>query len=460
MRNQFLLASLLFLNGCSQLPSVGPDFVAISPKVPDRFVNSDEFTKNATFHTDWWNGVNDPTLKNILQVAFSRNFQIESAQAKVREARAQLGIAHSGFLPSVDLDGSASRTRPRSLLPGILPTKTIDFYSIGSGILWDIDIFGGLRRETEAAEAVLNRATLQQEDAQHQIAAEIVKVYLRVRELQHDLKDYNAIQLLRKKQLHLTESQVTAGRGVESDILATRSLLDEVSIHASDCERQLNESINALIILSGCESEDIRGFLKDESTLPSITIETYAVPSEVLKSRLDIQVAQATVHEATARLGVSISELYPRISLIGNFGWASSETNSLVSSSSKFWSFGPEIKWNLFAGGRITSQIEASEARLDESIIAYREILSRAFADVDTQLMAVNATSATFTLSENIKEASIRMRDLQSALLSAGRISKQDLIPHEIKVLEDSIAARKAQVSKEIARVGLCKALV
>ena len=366
---------LATVTGCT----VGPDYVRPVVDTPDewRFTIKDA---SGTVNARWWEQFNDPVLDALIQDALANNKDVRIAAARVEEFAARVDITRAGFYPQIGYDGAASRSRPAG------SSRINDSYLASLNVGWELDVWGRIRRATEASRAQL----LAEEEVRRTVimtlVSSVASSYINLRNLDRQLEV--AIRTLesRGKSVELFEIQFKGGVVSELEVAQIRSEYEQAAVRIPSLERQIALQENALSILLGHNPGDIpRGKTIDELGLPQVPA---GIPSELLTRRPDIQRAEQDLIAANAQIGVARSQYFPTISLSGLFGYASTELSDLLQSSSEIWGIGADALGPVFTGGRISSQVRASEAVQQQALVSYTQAVQTAFQEVDDALIS------------------------------------------------------------------------
>jgi NodT family efflux transporter outer membrane factor (OMF) lipoprotein len=381
------------LTGCM----VGPNFkapVAAPPQHWSEPLGGGESERAATLAT-WWRGFHDPELDSLVKRAMASNLDLRAAEARVRQARAARGLAEAQRWPEADVSGSAARAKQSAnqpLIGSALPPGTpltSNVYQGGFDASWELDLFGGVRRGAEAADADLAAAGFSRADAQVTLVAEVARNYTLARSFQQRLA-------IARQNLTAQQDIVTLARdrhhqgltsGLEPEQAATVLAQTEAQVPA--LESGLQQAIHHLGVLLGQQPGALQAELEAQAPIPATPPEVPAgLPSDLLRRRPDIRVAERQLAAATARIGLATAELFPKFSLTGNYGYLSIESGNLVSSNSSTWSVGPSFQWHLFDAGRVRANIRIQDARQEQALAGYEKAVLVGFEDVENALVA------------------------------------------------------------------------
>ncbi len=378
-----LLLLPLFMGGCM---SVGPDYER--PELP----NIPGAQTNVVDVAEWWNQFNDPVLTDMVQAALTNNLNLKSATARVRQARAQLGRARAAFGPDVDLTGNVNRFKPSENAsqftgifapPGAFDAQTL--YNTGFDAVWEIDLFGTVRRGLEYAVADFETKELDLVAVQVTVAAETAQAYLMARTFQYRLEVAKANLKTQCDTLEILESRLSAG--LENELAVQQARYNYESTHATvpALEAGLASSLTALAVLIGEMPGEL--VLSSGSGLPQSSLNMVGIPADVLRRRPDVCRAERELAAQTARLGIAVAELYPRFTLTGSIGLESLKPSNLFQSESGTYSILPGVRWPIFHWGSIRNNIKIQEALQEQTFAAYESTVLHAVKEVRDALV-------------------------------------------------------------------------
>lgn len=316
----------------------------------------------------WWQTFNDPVLNSLIDRAVQSNLDLRIAEARLREARAERGVTAAGLWPAVNSAGSYSRTHYSEYGPvvqaalaaagsagGHAPSikQQQDLYQASFDASWEIDVFGGIRRSVEAADATAGAAQENQRGVLVTLLAEVARNYVELRGAQRQI--IITLDNIKTQQdtLDLTRSRYTAGLTSEIDVLRQEAQLTSTQSQIPTLESSVKRSIHSLGILLGKEPGALREELSKNAPIPGTPPEVpVGLPSELLRRRPDVRSAERELAAATAQIGVAVADLFPSFSLTGSAGRQSEKFSDLGLGASKFWNVGPSIHLPIFEGER------------------------------------------------------------------------------------------------------------
>ncbi|MEZ5441671.1 MAG: TolC family protein, partial [Lysobacterales bacterium] len=305
--------------------TVGPDFVRPEPVLPDRFDQaSAEQAAVLPQPGSLWAALGDPDLQALLQLARERNRDLAMAAARLDETRAISGLTVYSWFPTVTADGGAERNKPSARDPNLPPdvAQTNDSYRVGFDAIWEIDLFGSLRRQSEAVFRDADAAEAALDDVLRSVEAEVAQAYLSWRGTQQRLQGRRRNVANLQENIGLLEAMLDAGRGTELEVRRQRALGLSVAAQVPQLEAEVVRQEQRLAVLTAQPVAELRAMLAPERPLPAVP-ELVAVgdPQAWLRRRPDVRQSEMALAAATARVGVEMAELYPKLNLLGSFGW-------------------------------------------------------------------------------------------------------------------------------------------
>lgn len=382
------IVSIAFLVGCA---SVGPDYERSDPPVPGVWHTP---LKGGLIHgeTDpvtlakWWIVLNDPDLNRLVRRAVTGSLDLKQALARLREARARRFIAEADRFPTLDATGTATRSRD-SENAGSGTTRTL--YSIGFDAGWEIDVFGGVRRTVEAAEADYMASREDLRDVMVSLMAEVVLNYIEMRTIQARLATAQMSIKNQEETYQLTRWRFEAGLSDELDERRARASLESTRSRIPTLRTSLEEAKNRLAVLTGTHSGKLHKDLENVRPVPIIPLTiAVGVPADVLRQRPDVRKAEQELAAQTARVGVAEADLYPKLTLNGSIGFDALSTGDLLSSGSRSYSYGPRITWRIFDAGAVRRNIEVQSSKQQQALIAYESAVLKALEETENALAA------------------------------------------------------------------------
>jgi NodT family efflux transporter outer membrane factor (OMF) lipoprotein len=463
-----LLLGAGFMAGCA----VGPDYRPPAVDVSSRFIGQDRVAdRNARTKTEleaWWAGFEDPLLTRFVGLALGQNLDIAQAAARVTQSRAALRQTNSVLLPAGTLSAQGAKVYESLETPlgQVLNTasdfdRSAQYYEADAGASWEADIFGGLRREREAARAEYQASAAGAIATQLAVAAQTADVYVTIRGLQARIAIARQQADTRRQLLATIQLQYEKGIAADLQMRQAEGSLAQVDAQIPVLEDGLDAAMNALDVLLGAQPGTYRAELNPAAPIPVAPgLAETGTPAEMIRRRPDLIVAERHLAAATARIGVAISEYYPKFSLGALLGSATaiSSGNLFTNGASQSRSL-LGLRWRLFDFGRVESQIAAARGQQAEALAAYRLAVLRATEEVENSFSAlVNRETQVGILTKG--ESSLaRARDIALAAYRGGVVSLIEVLDADGNLLQMRDAMAQAQTEAARAAVASFLAL-
>ncbi len=454
---------LVLLTGCM----VGPNFRRPQTSMPSDWTGPTSVltaqtpTDAETVLAQWWTVFDDPTLTSLVERAVGSNLDLKVAEARVRQARASRAIAFSGIGPTVDASGSYQRSRtPVSGSSGGTNGVTSNQYQAGFDALWELDFFGGIRRGIEAADADLLASVESRRDVLVSLTAEVAFNYINLRAYQQRIAIAEKNLKSQQHSADLTRQRFEGGFVSGLDVANANAQVATTASQIPVLESAARQTIYNLGVLLGSEPTALMTELNPTADIPGTPPAVpVGVPSDLLRRRPDIRMAEASIHSATARIGVATADLFPRFTIAGAAGYKNSDLGSTFNWASRLWSFGPSVSWPVFTMGRIRSNIELQKAIQEEQAITYQKTVLTALQEVENALIASSKEQE--HRAELIKAVAANRKavELATSLYTQGETNFLNVLDAQrsLYTSEDSLAQSTGNVSSDL--VALYKAL-
>lgn len=461
-----MLFGTSLLAGCS----VGPDYVRPDASLPQHYlVNHDQMTLVRQPDLDrWWQEFNDQQLTRLVTLALSQNMDIGQAHARVMQARAGLQSANAELLPSGNINGSAARAYQSLETPmGQVASVSPEFdrynsaYELDLQASWELDLFGRLRRQREAALAGYQAAEAAAIATRLSVAAQTADIYLGIRGLQ--ARQNIAVEQVATlaKRLSLTKMLYDNELAAELDVRQAEGALAETRAAVTNLEESLEIAMNAMDIMLGSAPGTHRDLLSMPMTIPAVPAMAHmGTPGDLLRRRPDIIVAERRLVAANARIGAAMAEYYPGFSLSGLIGSATAVSSANLFSNNASQSAGiVGLRWRLFDFSRIDAQIDLARGEEAEMLIAYRQAALKATEDVESSLSALSQREKRVAELNRGEDAMKRARFLTVQSYEKGVLSLLEVLRADEDLLRISDARVVAHTEAARAAVSSFKAL-
>jgi len=341
-----------------------------------------------------WAGFGSGELDALIERALAANTTIAQAGARLNEARALSGLSTYSWFPTVDASAARDKTQFSSddpLAPGGIRTDT---YRAGFDASWEIDLFGGLRNEFHAIDRRVESRAARLADAQLSIVAETAQTWFSLIGARETLA-------LRRDQLEnleenvrILEARVRAGASNALDLAQAEAQRRAVAASVPQAEAELVRQEQRLAVLTAWPIETLRANLSPAATMPALpALVATGTPEEWMKRRPDIRAAERELAASYSDIGDEMAEYFPKVTLLGGFGWTATSEGSIGDDEAERWHYGPSITWRIFDFGRIHQQVKAAEARRDGQLAAYQETVLKALEETENALAGFRAAN-------------------------------------------------------------------
>jgi outer membrane protein, multidrug efflux system len=387
MRNKtIILLVAVALTGCM----VGPNYQRPSVDVPQGWRFEDKEAKDVA-NTVWWEQFNDPVLNDLIQIALKENKDLKIAAARIEQFVGQLQTTRAPLLPQISAGGLAGRQRVSettgpTTLEGVKSAHpTFNDFQIFLNASWEIDLWGKVRRATEAARANI----LSTEEARRSViltlVSSVASSYVNLLDLDKQLDVTRMTAKTYKEAYDVFKLRFDHGIVSELEVSQTKAQYEQALANIPFFEKVIAQQENAICVLLGRNPGPIpRGKTIDQLNLPSVPA---GLPSDLLTNRPDIRQAEQDLVAANANIGAAKAQYFPSISLTGLFGFASSDLAKLFYGPAKIWSFGAPIAAPIFTGGAISGQVKSAEAVEQQALVRYQQVIQTAFQEMDNALV-------------------------------------------------------------------------
>lgn len=377
MKTPLPALSLALLCGCA---AVGPD-----AKIPDAPEATHLFTTDEGIEADnlayWWTHFNDPVLTHLVKQGLASAPTVEAALARLRAARAERESVDASFYPQFTADGSYRWSRAWGANDTSGWNRNL---SAGVDASWEIDIFGGLRRAAERAEAQEAKLAYSLQDVRVSLAAEIASAYVAVRRYEGQLAIAEANLDLQERNVELVKKRYVSGDVIRYDVVTAEAQAARTRALLPQHRTNLNDAMLRLDWLTGNAPYTLKDRLsetQDVMHLPEMPPKS--LPAELLRRRADIRMAEMDIVAQTAAIGVAEAELYPKFSLGGSIGISSPDLTPWDSYTQNV-GFGPSVRWNLFGFGYWQRRVNAAKATLEATVADYRDTVLDAYRETES----------------------------------------------------------------------------
>lgn len=393
---------------------VGPDYRRPTVETPQNWRFQEQETREIV-DTLWWEQFNDPVLNDLIRIGLAENRDVKIAAARVEQFMGQFVTTRSTLFPQLFAGASAGRDRATEKGPAgsssAVANPAENYQAFGSAS-WEIDLWGKLRRATEAARADILSAEESKKGVVLSLVASIATGYINLRDLDKQLEIAQSTVASRKESYDIFDLRFKGGVVSELELNQIRSQYEEALATIPVFQKTIAQQENNLSVILGRNPGPIpRGKTIDELVLPVIPA---GLPSDILERRPDIRQAEQDLISANARIGVAKAQYFPSISLTGMFGWSSTNLSDLFTGPARTWSWAAPVVAPIFTAGAISGQVTAAKAFQQQALLNYQQTIQNAFRDVDNALIDHKRTG---------EQLAIQGRQVES-LLNYARIAR------------------------------------
>jgi multidrug efflux system outer membrane protein len=382
-----LIAALLVANlvtGCA----VGPNYHKPDVQTPAAYHDLQPTSQagvQAASYADlpWWQVFSDPVLQDLIRTALKQNYDLQTATERINAARAQLAITRSSLFPQVQGESNFTGGKDQNF------QSKSNFLALTADAAFQVDLFGGLRRATQASRAQMLATEAARQTVVLTLVSDVATDYFALLQLDLELQISRDTVKTQEDSVKLTSLRLDHGVATKLDVLQAQQVLDTANAQIPDLERQIGQEEDAISILLGNYPQSLpRGLaLADQPLPPGVPP---GLPSALLERRPDIRQAEQQLIAANAQIGVAKAQFFPQISLTGAGGGAfgrSSLFSSMMSSQTAVWAYGAQVSQPIFTGGALRGNLHLAEAQHQAALLTYKEAIQHAFGDVSDALI-------------------------------------------------------------------------
>lgn len=385
--------SSLLLFGSLTACAVGPSYRPSHEPVPAHFGNASEGgLSEGEVVAQFWTLFNDPVLDRLVSDTLAENKDLVQAASNLQASRSAARLQGFDAFPTVTAGGSYSHTLVSAHQFAVPNTtreeRTIDTFDAGFDAFWELDFFGRVRRGREAARAEAGAAEATLRDAIVSVTGEVARNYCVLRGLQDQLAVAERNAVNQRQTLDLTQVRLDAGRGTDLDVARAAAQLETTEATIPPLHTAIATTIHRLSVLTGRQPEALMSDLSPVQPLPTLpALSGIGDPESLLRRRPDVRIAERNLAAATARIGVSVADLFPRITFVGSAGYDAASARDLGKSPAETFSIAPTITWAAFDLGRVRTRIHIARAEANGALAAYQGSVLHALEDTENSLV-------------------------------------------------------------------------
>jgi outer membrane protein, multidrug efflux system len=475
------------------IPAVGPDYKGPPQvEVPAQYKNTWKKAdpRDSEARGQWWTVFHDSLLNRLESQAVAANQNIALAVDRITELRAQTRVAQADFFPNIDAEPAAVRERltnngPQqrgelvgnnpfaTSIPGgstsvsgnkplILSTQplseTYNTFQFPLDLNWELDLFGRVRRNREAAQATAEAAGADLNNTLLSVTASVAQTYYDIRALDAEFAVLQRTISTRQDGLGIAQERLNAGLTSELDVTRAQSDLASDQADLYSVQRSRDEMENSLATMLGFPASDFK--LERRALIDTHVPDIPAgIPSSLLERRPDVSEAERQLAAANARIGVAYAAFFPVIKLTGAGGFESADMGDIFAWESRLWQIGPSITFPIFEGGRNVANLQAARSRYNQQVDTYRQQVLVAFQDVESALADLQTLSDQSSAQDRAVAAAVKSLQLSQNQYGKGATNFIDVLDAERTLLSDERVSVQLFGQRLQATVLLVKAL-
>ncbi len=477
MRVRYLLTRssalvALFLGACA----VGPDFqrpdaahggTYVESPVPEKLgggadgaVTAQNVRIGNDLAGDWWTLYRSDALNQFVTQALSGNATLAGASAALRQAQENLAASRGSLFPSVNANALAERERASGAAIGLnTPGNAFSLYNAGVSVSYTLDLFGGVRRQIEAAQAQVDYEENEYRATQLALTANIVTSVIREAQLREQIQALREVEKLQRSGLVIVDRRFSLGAVTRTDVLNQRTALAQTIAAISPLEKQRAQVRHQLATYAGKAPSEVDLAAFDVAHLELPVDVPVSVPSDLVHQRPDILAAESLLHAASAQVGVATANLYPQITLGGSYGSEALSTSSLFKPASATWGLTGNIAQPIFRGGTLRAQRRAAIAAYDQSAAAYRQTVLTAFQNVADALRSLEIDAQALAAQSDAYVQAKAAADLAQRQFDTGAASYLSLLTAQQQFQQAAVNVVQARADRLADTAALFQAL-
>ncbi len=432
---------------------VGPDYVAPTVTLPQQWYTNLNGTQAANLAT-WWTTFNDPQLSQLIQQAMVNNLDVKKAVARIKEVRAQHGVAEASYFPFINSSGGVGEN-----YSGVTDTRN-GRYSLGLDASWEIDLFGRISRSVESAQASIEAMDANYHAVRVSLLGEVALTYVQMRTLQTRLQVAMRNLTAQQGVYKLSHWRWQAGLTNKLDAEQALASVEQLRGQIPTLKNQIAQSQHQLAVLLGVTPTSLNVQLNNERPIPYANLKIMVgVPADVLRQRPDIQQAERELAAQTAQIGVATAALYPKLALSGSIGLEAIKASNLFTAAGLVDSLLGRLTFPIFNAGAIRQNIEIQNARQEQALVQYEATVLTALKEVENGLLGVVQEQQRLQDLDRATQTAQRAMTLAQKQYQSGLTDFQNVLQTQRTLLnlQDQRASSAGQVSSYL--IALYKAL-
>jgi NodT family efflux transporter outer membrane factor (OMF) lipoprotein len=453
------------LTGCAVGPQYAKPPLQVNPNwsVP----SGPQVSAQSAADNAWWKAFNDPTLEQLIQLAYGQNLPLQVAGLRILENRALLSIAIGNQYPQ--LQQAFATASGISLSENVANNQDFvrDFADVqlGFDVAWEADFWRKFGRGVKAQQASYMASVADYQNGLVSLSAEVARNYAAVRTFETLIEQTRRNVGVQQESLRIADARFRNGATSELDVSQARTLVEGTRASIPQLEISLAQAQNALSTLIGQPPGSVQALLEAPRPIPVAPAQiAVGIPAEVLRRRPDIRSAELVAMGQSERIGIAKADLYPRFALSGTIGLQSTtgsepQSFNLLSPASLFAAFGPRVYWPFFNYGRIKNRVRAEDARFQQAIVGYQNSVIKASQEVEDGIVGFVKAIEAIAAQQSAVNAALRSVELSSAQYLDGAVDFQRVLDAERSQLQEENTLARLRSSLATNAISLYKAL-
>lgn len=406
--------------------------------LPDAWLYHENLIQEMPQDDKWWTLFNDPTLNSLIDEGVDRNFNVLMAMRRINIAKQSLNRVYSGYYPTLDLQAGWQKLRNSGALTGENgPATTMDYFSLGINMSWEIDVFGKINAKAKQAKAGYNATRAEYAAVMTSLCANIARTYITLRTYQAQWEVATEHIASQEKIVKITEARKDAGLASMLDVAQAKVVFNSTKATMPILEGSIKSTINALAILVGSYPENIEGLLSKTAPLPEYHhLVPVGIPLELLRRRPDIVEAEFQLAADAAAVGIAKKDFLPTLSLNGSIGTSAHSIDDLFSKHSFTYSIAPTLSWNIFDGMARKYNLTAAREQMEMEIENYNLVVMTAVEEVENALIAYNSRLKAINVINEVIEQSRRSLSLSVDQYKQGISPFNNVVTAQLDLLQ------------------------
>lgn len=458
-------------SGCvlGRMLTAGPDYEEPKLNLPESFPHAQVANGGSgqpvdiksSSDTKWWELFSDPLLNALVVRAVESNLDTKVAFSRIQESKAMRATSVLDFFPVIRSEASSQSYQQSSARLPFAPANflQIDLYNAELNASWELDLFGRLRRIYESNDAAVDAAEAGHRDVIVSVIGQVATSYVEMRGLQEQLIIARKNAGNQSETLRLTQVLQAGGRGTELDTSRAEAQLQQTLSMIPNLDARLQYAKNRIAVLLGKNPGELDAELGDVKPIPNMTKQiAIGNPAELIRRRPDVRMMERSLAASTAKVGVAVSDLFPRVSFSGNLGYEARKVSDFGIDATVY-GFGPRLSWAAFDLGRVFNQISAAEANVDGQLAQYKQMVLRALEETDNALILYGREMQAMGHLERAADASDRATKIARERFETGVSDFLTVLDTERRQLDVDTSLAQAQTRVTLALVGIYRAL-